>query len=59
MFEKRTKELDWFEEKQMRNLGNFDSSMELFLKKQPLFDGYEKFLECMQQKYPLEKQGVL
>ncbi len=55
LFEKKTEKLEDFEEKQMRNVGNYEKSLELFLEKEPMFNGYNDFLEYMSEKYPLVK----
>ena len=55
LFEKKNEKLDWFEEKQMRNVGNFEKSMEVFMNRQPVFDRYDAFVECMMKKYPISE----
>ena len=47
LFHKRDEELIPAFEKQMRNVGNYDYSMQVFKNQKPVFDGYDEFLNSM------------
>ena len=42
----------------MRLVGNYEQTLDLFLKTEPMFDGYDAFLEYLKKEFPLEtKKG--
>lgn len=47
LFHKRDEKLIPAFEKQMRNIGNYDYSMQIFKNQKPVFDGYDEFLNSM------------